>query len=119
AATGLAGPARRSPEAAVALAEVPLAAGDAEHALARARRLAAGKLPPALAARVHLAAARAALAAGEVETAVQEAEAVDDAEVRVQVADAVLALPGGPARATATLAPLLATSEPPVRALPP
>ncbi len=111
--------AQHSTDAALALVEATLATGDAERALAQARRLRSGKekLAPALSARLERAAARAALGAGDLETAATEAERVDDPELRAQVAAAVLSLPGGPARAQALLAPVLAADTPPVRAL--
>jgi hypothetical protein len=113
----LAAPAQRVPLAAVALAEETLAGGDADGARAVLRRLPAGVLSAALAARRARIAARAALRAGDAEAATAEAATVDDAGLRAEVAAAVLGLPGGPPRARALLAPVLAGPAPSTRVL--
>lgn len=110
-------PAAASPEAAVELADHALAAGEIETARTVVERVAASRLPEPLVARVHRTAARAALVAGDVETAAGEAAAVDDAGLRAEVARALLDLPGGAARARRLLEPVVASPSPPVAAL--
>jgi len=102
---------------AAALAEEALAAGDLETARATAARLLTDPLPAELAKRVRRTAARAALQAGDSEAAAAEAAQTEDAEVRAEVAAALLPLPGGPSRAQALVEPALASAEAPVRAL--
>ena len=106
------------PEASITLAEEALAAGDPAAARAMPARLKKARLAPPLAARLHAAAARAALASDDLDAATAEASATEDLDLRAEVARALLARPGGPAAARSLLEPLLAAAaEPPARAL--
>ncbi|HLK11877.1 MAG TPA: AMIN domain-containing protein [Candidatus Binatia bacterium] len=100
----------RTPEVEVALAEEALAAGNLAAAGAAAAAV-GGDADPALAARARRVTVRVALASGDPNVAA-DALPPDDPMLRAEVAEALLARPGGAARARAVLAPALEGTAP-------
>jgi tetratricopeptide (TPR) repeat protein len=107
----------RSAEAALALGEEALAAGDLAAARGAAARLAESPLDAPLAARHAALAARLALAAGDVAAAADAAGRTDDLGARAAVASALLDEPDGAVRAAGLLAAVDGVADAPPAAL--